>query len=1146
MKNTIGIFSTGMRTARILFLFSFFLVFSAHTYAVEPDRYAQEKTLTVELRNKTVKEVLDYIEKNSEFIFFYYNDAIDTKRNVSLSVKNRPVTVVLDQLFKGTDVRYEINDRQISLKKESARPAPEKKEPQIRIVTGTVTDASTGEPLIGAAVMVKNVAGKGTVTDLDGRFSIELTEDNPSLLFSSIGYEDLLLVVGDKSVLDVKLMQNIKLLDEVVVIGYGSTSRKNLTTSIATVKTEKVSKAANSSVASMLLGRAAGLQATVNSTQPGGEINISIRGGGNPIYVVDGVVMPNSSLEPGSGETGLPDNVKRSALAGLNPSDIESIEILKDASAAIYGIGAADGVVLITTKKGAEQRLRIVYDGSYSIQKRYSYGLNRLDSEEYMNLVNVFDKEKYLYNNNQYPYGNVAYDGKWTPVFSREMIDNAINTDWQKEVLRNGHVNNHNLTVSGGVKSVSYYLGLNYYDEKGIIQNSGMKRYSLRANISAELLPIVKFTTILNLNSNRYENGLVGGDTGNQGDSASGSLFSALHYPTYLSAYDKNGDYTIFGRVPNPLATLKIKDQSRQNSFYVNLALDVDLVKNWLSARVVYGANKENSRRSSYIPDDVYFGLVKKSRGSLGYADRQYQTMEAMLNFQHKFGKILDMSAVAGYGRYLDQGDGMTVSYQNANELIQDSNLSAADGPFTPSSYKYENEKRSQFARASFDFLDRYVLSATVRRDGTDKFFKGKKYAWFPSVSAAWKISNEPFMKNVDWMNLLKIRASYGVTGSDNLGSTLYGTVGVSREDVKFSNGSVTYVPYALLSGSYSDVTWQKTTMKNIGLDFSVLNDRISGSIDVFRNDVTNMLGYAPTSLLNMYGQRPVNGAHYKRTGVELSLNTVNVKSKNFSWNSSLALSHYRADWVERMPNYDYQTYQKRDNEPMWAYYYYNTAGIINIDRSNMPDSQRSLPADAQKPGFPIIEDRDGNGVIDEGDIYMDDLLPKLYYGFGNTFTYRNFDLDIYMYGQLGVEKYNSTHAANCSAGNLSSGISAANPTDYAFTVWNSQTNPNGTTPGVAAKDVAMPGNAPVKLFYQKADFLRVRNITFGYTFDERQLAALKGYVQSIRLFVDFQNPFTFSSFSGDDPEITIASNLLSGCNYPQMRTYTFGVKVSF
>ena len=520
MDKYIRMINARKELSRIILLLWLSLV-ALPSQATVSKSYVNTKTFTVEMKNTPVKEVFDYIENNSKFIFFYTSGAIDTKRKVNVKVASQPVTSMLDQIFKGTNVKYDIDGYQIALKKsdESVVSPASSASPAKRRVTGKVVDASNDEPIIGAPVTFdKNTPG--VVTDIDGFFSIEMPE-NGQLYVSYMGFQPTSVKLGDQTDLTVRLNPDNNVLDEVVVVGYGATTRKNLTTSISTVKADKISKAANSSVSSMLLGRAAGLQATVSSTQPGGDINISIRGGGNPIYVVDGVIMPNSSLEAGSGETGLPDNVKRSALAGLNPGDIESIEILKDASAAIYGIGAADGVVLITTKKGAEGKPTITYEGSYSIQRRYNYGLNRLNSVEYMNLVNVFDKEKYLLNNNQYPYGNIAYDGKWTPVFSQTQIDNATDTNWQDYVLKTGHINNHSLTISGGSQKLKYYLGVNYFNEDGIIRNAGMERYSLRTNVTAQLFPFLKLSTIVNLNKNKYENALVGGDTGNQGNSAS-------------------------------------------------------------------------------------------------------------------------------------------------------------------------------------------------------------------------------------------------------------------------------------------------------------------------------------------------------------------------------------------------------------------------------------------------------------------------------------------------------------------------------------------------------------------------------------------------------------------------------------------------
>ena len=512
------------------------------------------QAVSLKMNNVSVKEAMTQLKNKSGYSFVYKVGDLDTKKIVS--VKAEQLNEAIDQILYGQNVVYEVKGKNIIVQKGQPRPKVVKGDKK-RKITGVVNDLN-GEPIIGATVKEKGDVN-GTATDLDANFTLEVSP-GAILEVSYIGYQPQEVKVGDRTTLAITLIEDQQVLDEVVVVGYGTTSRKNLTTAIATVKTEKISKAANSSVASMLLGRAAGLQATVNSTQPGGEINISIRGGGNPIYVVDGVVMPNSSLEVGSGETGLPDGVKRAALAGLNPSDIESIEVLKDASAAIYGIGAADGVILITTKKGVEGKPRITYEGSYSVQKRYSYGMNRLNSQEYMNMVNLFGKENYLFINEQYPYGNVGYDGKWTPVFTSEQIANATTTDWLSYVLKTGQVNNQNLTISGGSKTLRYYLGLNYYDEDGVVRNAGMQRYSLRTNISAQLFSFLKLTTIANLNHNKYSNSTVGGDTGNQGNSAAGSLYTAMNYAPYLAIYDNMGEYTIFGREPNPLAALQIRD----------------------------------------------------------------------------------------------------------------------------------------------------------------------------------------------------------------------------------------------------------------------------------------------------------------------------------------------------------------------------------------------------------------------------------------------------------------------------------------------------------------------------------------------------------------------------------------------------------
>lgn len=1102
--------------------------------------YATAQNVALKLDNVTVKEAMTKLKDGSGYSFVYKVGDIDTSRKVNVDATQLPQAV--KQILDGQNVVYEISGKNIVV---HPAPAQTKADPAAtHLVTGEVLEAD-GEPVIGASV---KEAGTNNlvVTDLDGHFDIRVPR-NAVLEVSYIGFKPVKVNVGDKDNLSISLDIDRQVLDEVVVVGYGSTSRKNLTTSISTVKTDDIQKSAVSNVNQLLMGRAAGLNANMSSTQPGGAVNISIRGGGNPVYVVDGVIMPNDAFEVGNGSTSLPSSINRAGMAGLNPSDIESVEILKDASAAIYGVDAANGVILITTKKGSNGSPTITYEGSVSMQKHYKY-LEVLNSQEYMNMVNLFSKEKYLYTNNHYPYGNVAYDGKWSPIFTSQQILDAHTTDWLDKVMRTGFVTNHNITISGGTDKFKYYLGANYYKEDATVYNSDMERYTIRTSIESQLTSRLKLNAIINLNQNNYTNSTIGGDPGNTADQGAGVLYGAIYYPPYYDVYDENGDYMIFGRTPNPISMQEISDKSKTNGSYMNFSANYDIIPGMFSAKVIYGLNKENNSRDAYIPSDIYYALQRKSRGVLGQGHRQYSTIEGMLNFNHTFWKVFDMNVVAGMGRYLNEGNGISVSYENANDHLSSDDISMADGPYYPSSYKWKNERRSQFARGTFTLFDRYIVSATLRRDGTDKFFSGKKYSLFPSVSVAWKLYEEKFLRDITWVNMLKLRASYGETGSDNLGSSLYGTITTTREDVQFNHNTVSYINYILSGADYPDVTWEKTTMKNIGIDYSLFNDRVYGAIDLFRNDITNMLGSANTELLGMFGKRPINGAHFKRTGVDFSVNTVNINTSDFRWTSLLTLSHYNSTWVERMPNYDYKDYQKRKNEPTAAFYYYKTSGNIALDLSNMPESQRSLGSAACKPGYPIIVDRNGDGKIDASDAYMDDATPKVTFGFGNTFVWRNWDLDIFLYGNLGVKKTNMAYSYSSSSNNLSNGVNTHNYGKYAYYIWNSQTNPTGRFPGIAYElsGVQLPGNLGVDYLREDASFVRVRNITLGYNFTRKQLAWARGAIKDIRLYLDCQNPFTFTCFKGYDPEIDNSAARLNGGQYPQIRVYTFGAKFVF
>lgn len=1013
---------------------------------------------------------------------------------------------------------------------------------QVQHVTGTVTD-DQNEPLIGVSVKVVG-SEQGTITDFDGNYSVAVNEGQ-TLEFSYVGYEPQIVKVGKGSSINVRLSEDTSVLEEVVVTGYGAVARKNLTTSIVKVKADDVVKTGTSNMSQMLLGRAAGLQATLSSAQPGGGVSMTIRGGGEPLYVVDGVVMPTSSLEGTSGGsvTALPSNINRSGLSDINPDDIESIEVLKDASAAIYGVNAANGVILITTKKGKQGKMRVTYDGSVSLVTNYKY-LEPLSGADYMRYVNIYKKDQYLYNHQMAPYGPNAYDGGNTDQFSASDIANAIDTNWLDEVLRNGTISSHNLNIQGGTDRVQYYLAGNYYRQEGTVKASDFERYVLRANIAAQVFDWLKVTTTMNYNKNRNNNGMVGGTGSGRGSQANGSLAAAMAFPSYQPVYNEDGSYnTMSSMFNNPAALNTIQDLSRTDGFYTNISLDFTLVPGWLTARGLYGYNKETSNRDVYIPTDVYFDQIMQSRGSMQRLQRDNSTLEGTLSFDHSFfDEKLTVNAVVGMGRYFTQSESMGVSYYDNYDAIGNDNIGLATGTITPSSTKAKSEKRSQFGRVNIDLFDRYTVSATLRRDGTDKFFEGKKYSWFPSVAAAWKIHNEKFMQNVNWVNMLKLRASYGVTGRDNLGTDLYGGYTVRGLFVKFDNNNTTYAPIVLSSVDYPDVTWERTIMKNVGLDYSLFKDRINGSFDYFVNDITDQLGSATSEGLSMFGSYPVNGAHVRRYGWDATINTVNIKKRNFRWETMLTLSHYNSIYKERFPNYDYKTYQMREDEPVNALYFYRTDGIINSDKSNMPASQ---PSDMQIPGFPIIKDLNEDGEITVDDVDMVNVIPALYWGLGNTFYVKNWDLNIFMYSQLGLKKYNYSYEW---ANHPTSSVSA-NATVLTFDSYNSETNPNGTLPGVAFDEAtySLPEGAGTDLHYENSSFLRVRNITLGYTFGSKQLGALNKYISSIRLYADAQNPFTFTSFKNFDPEVVTGGSYKGQKGeYPMTRTYSFGLKIQF
>lgn len=1112
-----------MKLTLLIILFSFL-------GAMASESYSQTTKLSLDLKNSTVKEVLGAIENQSEFFFLYSEKIIDVNREVNIEAHGSTIEKILSNIFEGTNVSYTVKGRQIVLTMpEGTLNGQASVVQQQKTVTGKVSDSSGGS-LPGVSVVVKGTTN-GSITDGNGNYSISNVPENATLQFSFVGMKTQEIKVGSQSMVNVVLLEETIGLDEVIAVGYGTTTKANLTTSVSQVKPGDIPASANNSVNQLLFGRAAGLNVSQQSAEPGGAIKLSVRGRENPLVIIDGIVVPSSGLEPESGNNEL-NGVKRGGLSDINPADIESIEVLKDASAAIYGVAAADGVILITTKKGKSGKMNISYDASRSAIINMPY-LEPLNAGEYMTYYNQFSKDRYLFNNKMVPFGTTSPSG-FTPKFSESDIQNAgTGTDWMGEVLRNGSVDNHTITVNGGSDRMVYYFSGNYFNQIGTMKNSDMSRYNTRMNMTFTVTEFLKLNTSLSYTRNNYTNSTAGWQTGGSGTQGFGALQAAISYPSYLPVKDANGNYTQFAITGNPVTLLNIKDKTESTGIMANFSMDIDIIKKVLSAKLLYGNNFETASRNRYIPSNVFWFQLFQARGSLTGQQRQNQTMEATIMFKKEIGKIAKLDAVAGTGQYvLDYTDyGMQAS--DMLDAVATYNMGAAPKRDLMSSSKYYEKKRSYFARTNLNILDRYLLSVVYRFDGIDKFFPDNKYSGFPSVSAGWKVSNESFMKNFRNLDLLKLRGSYGITGRP-IGSVAYGQYSADSNQASFDNGASVYTPYYATSINQPNLKWEKTQNSNVGLDFGFFKNRITGSLDLFRDKVTNLLTSRSTDQLAFISTAYLNDGARIRDGWEFSLKTVNFASGTFQWDMIFNASHYNYRWDKRFQNQDLKLYDG-EKDPVNAIFAFETNGILQIGETQTAWQ----PAKAQMPGAPKFVDRNGDQKLDYQDVKMFSYDPKIVLGWGNEFKYKNLDLSIFFYGQFGASNFNNTLLWADPKG-IASGVIGA--TKEIKDAW-STSNPNGIWPGAGYDETILGLPASIDSRLTSTDFVRCRNITLGYTLKQQTIARL---FSNFRVYLDVQNPFIFTKYIGGDPEVQAGAVKGAPAPYPMARTYSFGLNVSF
>ncbi|MBU2995225.1 TonB-dependent receptor [Cellulophaga baltica] len=988
-------------------------------------------------------------------------------------------------------------------------------------LTGTVID-ETSVPVPGVNVVIKNTT-TGTSTDFDGNYSLTVKKGDV-LEFSSLGYSKKSVTITGQTTLDITLAEDASLLEEVVVVGYGSQKKSDITGSVSSVKTEDLTAFPVLNAEQALQGRAAGVVVQSNNGgEPGAPISIKIRGNtsinasSSPLIVVDGFIgatMPQAN-------------------------DIQSMEVLKDASAtAIYGSRGSNGVIMVTTKKGRSGRMDIDFNSTYSVQSTS----NRLD------LLNASDFADYQ---NQIR----TNQGNSTPY-----VQGDYDTDWQDLIYRTGSTQNHQIAFSGGSEKINVYASGTYFNQEGVLINSGYERLSFLSNIDAQVSDKLKLG--LNLTgSSSTKNGVSTQSDGSASVGGDDVVSLAMRFAPDKGIYNDDGTFAtndqIGDEVDNPyaVATEKI-DETEIDIFRANLFADYEIFDG-LSFKTTFGLSTENEFRGVYTPRT----LTLTSGGVDGRAIISEDKTKSVLNenyltYKKEIGKG-NLTLLAGYSYQKTTNKG---SYSEGTGTIDDSfsyyGLYTATSLINGSSgdiYFNETEIQSQFGRANFDFDDRFLLTATVRRDGASNFAANEKYAIFPSGALGWKVSNEDFLKDSQTISNLKLRASYGVTGNPSIGA--YESLAVLSSIYASSNGeTVTAVtPY---QNSNPNLKWESSYQMNLGLDLSLFSSAVSLSVDYYNIDTKDVLMFdnsIPWSFGLLNDEIITNVGEINNKGFEISLNTRNITNDNFSWSTDFVFATNKNTVESLINGADFfgngapsyfsvdNNYILREGEEVGLFYGLNYEGVYQ--GGDLPEGTATLTDGVA--GDPLFSDLDGDGDIDTSDRdIIGNPNPDFTWGITNNFNYKSWDLNIFFQGSQGGDIFNMTNVQ------LYNGDS--NTTyDYYNNAWTA-TNTDTDDPRVGNNS-----NREISSrFVEDGSYVRLKNIAIGYNLPADILDQIG--LSKLRLSLSAQNLLTFTNYSGLDPEVNYfgasgdnntSSNTVRGFdfgNYPTVKSVSLSLNLTF
>ncbi len=1018
-------------------------------------------------------------------------------------------------------------------------------------VSGTVTSKGDGEPLIGVSVRIKGTT-QGVATDIDGKYTLQ-ADRGAVLQFSYIGYMPVDVTV-DRSVIDVVMEEDYMKLDDVVVIGYGTMKRSDITGSVVSVGADDIKKTVVTSVDQALQGRAAGVQVTQNSGSPGGGISVAIRGtnslnGNEPLYVIDGVAVDGKSSDG-----------KSSALSTINPSDIVSMEVLKDASAtAIYGSRASNGVVLITTKRGKAGKTRVTYEGYYALQSIPKH-LKTMNLRQYAKLYNERVDVLGWGEREEFADPSILGDG----------------TDWQREIFNNAGMWNHQVSVSGGSDATQFLISGSYTDQDGVAVGSGFQRFTARINVDTQVAKWLQVGAQSSLSQTKRTNTI---DDYNV-------IQTALRQMPEVPAKNPDGSWgyqeenQLGTYYTNPLADAMTRENYDKGlQAMLNAYANITIIPG-LTARIEYGATYDRGNHYYFQPEMQLGQFKQTSKSERSSSSSRYMSFKQYVTYMKDFGKH-SFNVMAGHESQESRWENLSATRTgyifNNIHSIQVGDAKTATNGSGSGSFAIE----SYYGRINYNFDNRYLLTATLRADGSSTFGSDNRWGWFPSVALAWRLKNESFLKDVQWLSDAKLRLGWGLVGNQNAGSYAYGATMASIA----TNWGTGFYPGNFAN---SKLKWEETHSYNVGFDLAMFSNRVEFIFDAYLKNTDNLLMQAalPAYISGVIQSPWVNTGKMRNKGFEFTLNTVNISNRNLQWTSGLTFSLNRNEVLDlytessgiqgKIGNTVF-TYTTVGN-PVAQFYGYQVIGMFEKESDfYMKDANGDFILDANGNrrfvaipenkevaegtgvwyGDYIYRDVNGDGKINEQDrVYIGNPEPKFTFGFNNTVTWKGFDFNLFLTGSVGNDGYNyllqeqsdpasrwTTLASVCDfakvglidpeGGKTLENMYVTNPGASTYRIDQAASNQNSRTSNVYVED---------------ASYLRIKNLSLGYTLPVS--FTRKFSVESLRVYCNIQNLYTFTNYKGYDPEIGAYNQnvLLRGVDYaryPSQRMFTFGLNLS-